>query len=285
MHDDSVNYLHFGSALQNRESVRWELLQGLRQKTDVVTTIGHDNAAQTDLIKLIRSYGRTRSRMFDVGRFQQEMGRSLIYQSKFKALCCRGFSYRVENDIEFPEPFAKHITLRLALVTSEELFYPPRVKSYLRRVNNNHYFSRGFPSIAFALGTVRGDDWFIYVLQSDLAIRSPSYVRGHFRGWARVLLSTILEKARGRAKAIHICRASDALRTCHPSFSRPREVPSSWQCTYDATAAFWRMQLVCVQALNIQLYPQQKPILARRFYRLNSESFGESTSQLAPGAS
>jgi hypothetical protein len=221
--DDCINYMHFGSALQYRGSMPWQQLQGIRCKSDLLSTIRTDDTAKKDLMELVRSYGPSRSKRLDIERFQFEMGRSLIYQRQFKALGCRGFSYRVKDDIEFPG-LAKRITLRLALLASKELFYPPRVRRYLLRVNNNHYFNGGFPSIAFALGTKLRDDWFVFVLQSDLAFRTPSYVRGHFRGWTRILLSTVLERARNQAKAIYICRASDALRTCHPAFPKPQQV-------------------------------------------------------------
>ena len=240
------------------------------RKSDLLSTIRAENNGHADLIELVRSYGPSRSQRLDTDRFQLDMARSLIYQSQFKALGCRGFSYRVENDIEFPDPFAEHITLKLALLTSKDLFYPPRVRTYLRRVNNNHYFSGGFPSIAFAIGTQLRDEWFVFALQSDLAVRTPSYVRSHFRGWERVLFSTIVRKARNQARAVYLCRASDALRTCHPSFPIPQQVPSSWRFTYDGTADFFGMQLVRLQKpVNMQLYPSQRPIVAEYFYKLD----------------
>jgi hypothetical protein len=277
MQDDCINYMHFGSALQHRESMPWRELQGVRRKSDVLSTIRAENNVNTDLVELVRSYGPSRSQRLDTERFQLDMSRSLIYQAQFKALGCRGFSYRVADDIEFPDPFAKHITLRLALLTSKDLFYPPRVRTYLRRVNNNHYFSGGFPSIGFAFGTKLGHEWFVFVLQSDLAVRTPSYVKSHFRGWARILFSTIMRKARNQAKAIYICRASDALKTCHPLFPKPQQVPYSWQVTYDGTADFFGMQLVRLQKpVNMQLYPRQKPILVEHFYKLDVKALGKS---------
>src|SRR5260370_17632451 len=284
MQDDCINYMHFGGALQHHDSMPWRHLRGVRRKSEVLSTIRADNTANTDLIALVRSYGPSRCKRFDIERFQFELGRTLIYQTQFKTLGCLGFSYCVKDDIEFPDPFAKHITLRLALFASKDLLYPPRVKTYLQRVTNNHYFSGGFPSIAFALGTKLRDDWFVFVLQSDLAIGTPSYVRDHFRGWAKVLFSTVLEKARNQAKAIYVCRANDALRTCHPSFPRPEQVPSSWQVSYDATAAFFWMQLVhLLSPLSMQLYPRQKPVLVQRFFKWNMECLGKSNPRSSSG--
>jgi hypothetical protein len=273
MQSDLINYLHFGSALRDRESTNWGHLAGVKHKTEVLTTIRAHDTANADLIELVRSYGPCRSRKVDVDRLKLEINKSISYQIQFRALGCRGFSYRVEGDIRFSMPLAKRISLRHALLTGEELFYPPRIKAYLRRVCNNHYYSGGFPSIGFALGTKLRDEWFVFILQSDLAFHSPSYVRDHFRGWARVLLSSVIEKARHRAKAIYISRAVDALRTCHPCFPTPQRVPASWEVTYDATADFFGMELVRLKRpIDMQLYSRQKPVLVEHFYRLKIRS-------------
>jgi len=124
MQDDCINYMHFGGALQHHDSMPWRHLRGVRRKSEVLSTIRADNTANTDLIALVRSYGPSRCKRFDIERFQFELGRTLIYQTQFKTLGCRGFSYCVKDDIEFPDPFAKHITLRLVLPASRENVSP-----------------------------------------------------------------------------------------------------------------------------------------------------------------
>lgn len=269
MEDNCINYMHFGSALQYRDSTIWNHLRGVHNKKDALSIIRSGKLANWDFAELIRSYGPERSQRLDIEEFRRELDDSAIYRPQFSSLKCRGFSHRVAADIEFSEKFASYISVRIALLACKDLFYPPRVKAYLRRANRNHYFSGGFPSIAFSLGTKLGDEWYVFVLQSDLAFHTPAYVRGHFGGWARILLSAIINKARNDAKAIYLCRAGDALRTCHPSFPIPQQVPASLEAIYDRTARLFGMQLMKLQKpINIQLYPSQKPMLADSFYKL-----------------
>lgn len=265
-----VNYLHFGAALVDQRSIDWWGLSGIRDKKEILDAIERHKLTEPGLREILRGYGRLRSKKVDVDKFISEINQSLLHQSQFRAMRCRGFSYRVQEKIRFAIPLAKRITLRHALVAGGDLFYPPRLKAYLRRVSNNHCFSGGFPSIAFALGAKSRDGWFVFVLQSDLVFCTPSYVRDHFRGWARVLFLSVVERARAETTAVYLCRAVDALRTCHPVLPVPKGVPSSWESIYDSTAFFFGMELVRLdRPVNIQLYPRRNPVHVTDFYKLS----------------
>jgi hypothetical protein len=155
----------------------------------------------------------------------------------------------------------------------EEFFYPSRVRLRLRRVRRNHYFEAGLPSIAFALGTQRGSDWFILVLQSDLASAGPAAFREHFRGWRRVLFGTILRLSVGRAEAVWLCNSADVLRACDKRFTRRSSPPDSWKGIYEETARFFGMEPVnLAERIDIQALEEGDPVSATSFFRLSTSS-------------
>lgn len=261
-----VNYLHYGNALDRCADLERIPEQGIHAKQPLLLKLASGSAETRELIQ---AYGAKRSKRIDAGRFRLDLGRSLVHRRFFASLGCRGFSYRVEDEIEFCEPLRECINLRVALMPGEELFYPQRVKRYLRRVNSNHYFCDGYPSIAFALGTKTPRAWFIFVMQSDLALRGPSYIREHFRGWRKVLFANIVRMARGHAATIYLCRSEDVLRACHSSFRPPQRVPGSWEAIYNRTAGDFCMQLVEIpERVNIQLFPDQPEMVVDNFYQL-----------------
>jgi hypothetical protein len=268
-----LNFLHFGNALLEWDCASLPYEHGEHLKRDLLNVMLGQGIANSDAVALIKAYGRARSQKLDIHRFFSDVQKSLLWRDKFRALDCRGFSYRIEDRITFSSRLAKRITLRMALMSGDTLFYPPRVRQYLRRVKNNHHFTGGYPSIAFALGTKTKHAWFVFALQSDLAFASPSCVRDHFRGWRKVFFDRIINLARHHTSALYLCRAADAVRACHPRFSTPSSVPASWEVIYDGTAKFFRMELMCLgRPVNIQLYPRLRPVFARQFYGLTLDS-------------
>ena len=186
----------------------------------------------------------------------------------FAKLGCRGFSHRVEHDTRFNEPLRRPITLRIALMADDSLFYPPLVKRYLRRMENNHYFSRGFPCIAFALGEKKSDGWYVYVLQSDVVGARTASVRQHFRGWRKILFTYVLREAVENTSNLFLCSAPDVLRACRPEFPRPDQALENWKVISDSTAQFFGMELVQVPTpVDIQIYPELPAVSVNRFYR------------------
>ena len=62
----------------------------------------------------------------------------------------------------------ERVNLRIALMASGELTYPPRVREYLlgEMLNNHSYVRDGSPAIAFSFGWKTAQSWFVYVMQS-----------------------------------------------------------------------------------------------------------------------
>lgn len=261
----TVNYLHYG------DSLNWgHLLDPLdpdriHRKHDLIETI--IGQKQKYLVEVIRGYGRKRAKRINMERFKTDFRHSLANRTRFEALGCRGFSFRVHESAEFCDPIREEINLRIALMADEELFYPPRIKRYLRRVNNNHWFSDGFPSLAFSLGIRGRDAWYVFVLQSDLAFRSPPYVRDHLRGWRKILFASILRLASKRVPRVYLCRAEDALRACSSCLPVPRVVPESWKSIYERTAADFGLRPIRLgRPVDIQLLPNCGSVYADAFY-------------------
>lgn len=262
----SVNYLHFANALDG--DIPGVLPEhGAYSKRDLLKRLA---ACEDSLLVLVRGYGAKHSKKIDIHQFRLDLSRTLAHRRFFRSLGCRGFSYKLDDDIDFPEPLKESATLRVALMPDELLFYPSRVKRYLRRVNNNHYFCDGYPSIAFALGVRASDAWFVFVMQSDLALRNPSYIRDHFRGWRKVLFANILRLAAGKATTVYLCRSEDVLRACNKDFPAPREVPIAWSKIYDETASFFGMKPVRLrERVDAQVFPGQPAVTTDCFYALS----------------
>ena len=155
------------------------------------------------------------------------------------------------------------------MIGSHELFYPPRIRSFLHRVENVHYKEFGFPSIAFALGTRASTGWHIFTLQSDFSFRE-AYIRHHFRGWQRILFNIIARDAFAEGAEVFLPRGCDILETCFPARFKPDRVPRAWNAIYDYTAKYFGMELAPImQPVNCQVLEKGKPVYINLFYRLN----------------
>ena len=149
------------------------------------------------------------------------------------------------------------------------LYYPPRVRRYLRRGGFNHFKVDRYPSICFALGRTSGDSCLLLILQSDLAYRKPAFVRDHFRGWRKPLLYCAITLARNKFRKIYLPFAEDVVRACNP-FRRPQAPPVSWHAIYDRSAAefgFEERRLSIPK--NLQVYRDLEPVMADRLFVLD----------------
>ena len=271
MHGLTVNYLHYGGALDGGQLLSSFPDRGLCAKKDLVQGLARGNGASGALEVLVRGYGAKQSKKIDVEHFHLDIARSrLLHRPFFTSLGCRGFSYKLDSEIELNEPLESYVTLRVALMPDELLFYPPRVKRYLRRVNGNHYFCDGYPSIAFALGMKTKEAWFIFVMQSDLALRGPSYIRDHFRGWRKVLFTSILRLAVGQTKNVYLCRVEDVVRALHSDFPVRSAAPAAWNTIYAGTADFFSMEPTRLrEPIGIQVFQEQAQITTDQCYALS----------------
>ncbi len=268
------NYLHYGDALECAELAVLAGRHGLISKARLLEEIAARGANGCYLTGVVQSYGAPRSRTVDLDRLREDLCASVALRARFRALGCRGFSYRfcrfrtLRGPVSHVSlPLRRQITLRFALMPDATLFYPPRVRTYLRRFRRSHCFHGGLPAIAFGLGAEIRDAWYVFALQSDLAFGTPAYIRDHFRGWRKVLFSDILRAARPHARAVYLCTAADALRACHRDFLAPQEIPPSWEAIYEQTAAEFDMRPVQLErGVNIQLFRGQPRIYGHRFY-------------------
>jgi hypothetical protein len=163
------------------------------------------------------------------------------------------------------------------LIGSHELFYPPRVRNFLRRVQSVHYKEFGFPSIAFALGTKAPTGWYIFTLQSDLFFRK-AYIRHHFRGWQRILLYIIARQASAEGAEVFLPRGCDIVKACYPAKFKPDRVPRAWNAIYDYTAKHFGMELVpTLQPVNCQAVKDGEPVYLDLFYCLKNSNMDDNT--------
>jgi len=271
------NYLHHGNALECWRLLGFPDRHGLHSKRALVKELGSCGGDTGHLAQIIQSYGPRRTRTIDVDRLRADFAATARLRERFRALNCRGFSYKIDCDITLAGPHSqealplrREINLRLALMSSGDLFYPPRVRHYLRRFTRSHYSRDGFPAIGFALGIRARTAWYVLTLQSDLAFGTSAYVQAHFRGWRKVLFANLLSAAAADdADTVYLCTAQDVLRACHPGYYSPVQVPRAWECIYDRTAADFHMRPVRLRRpLNIQLFSRQKAVYTTRFYEL-----------------
>jgi hypothetical protein len=200
------------------------------------------------------------------------------------------FAYAVDTEMPgYDRAFAvsskiqTRIDLRMALMPGHSLVYPPRVMRYLYQVPfaENHYFRANLPSIAFAFGLKRPEAWYVFVMQSDLTSRGPSYVREHFRGWRHVLFANIVKLAAAQTRRVYLCQAADVERARVRPCDNEAGLSRLWADVYDKTAREWGMTLAPVTPpVNVQVLRRRAPVYADRLHELRLEEprSGESRS-------
>jgi hypothetical protein len=193
----------------------------------------------------------------------------------FEPLQCRGFSYAFSTSPRFRIPFPRRVNLRFALHLPKELSHPPSVVRALRVDKCHHVESAGGRCAAFALGTARrereGIAWYVYALQSDLALLGRPAVRDYLRGWRKVLLACLLNAAHAtRVRVVHLAPADAVFAVARTSRAYPlKQLPDLWRQIYDRTAREFGMALVVVERpVNIQVMPHRRPHECTTFYRL-----------------
>lgn len=265
------NFLHYGDALERLKHFDFSTFEEDIQKIDLMDSIRRQEVHSKYVDEIVQCYGFRRSKKINVLKFKRDLSDSLKCRRDFMQLGCRGFSYYFVDGMEwFPFRLRKEINLRLALMSAGDLFYPPKVRRYLRRDLMNHYTVDGYPSIAFALGSEIGKDWYISVIQSDLVFKRPAALREHFRGWRKILFTQIVNCAKGRADNIFLCTSQDVFKCCHPAFLRPDNLPNNWKIIYDGTAGFFDMKRTRkTQKVNIQIFSKAKAVYANQFFKLN----------------
>ncbi len=193
----------------------------------------------------------------------------------FEPLHCRGFSYVFTAAPRFLIPFPQRIDLRFALTLPRALSHPPAVEHALRKHRCRHVVSESGRCAAFALGSARretaGTVWYVYALQSDLALIGRPVLRDYLRGWRKVLFAAVLNAARA-AQVAAVCLApTDAVYgAAKTNRTYPLErVPDLWRQIYDRTAAEFGLAVQPVERpVNIQTTPHRRPFLCDTFHRL-----------------
>ncbi len=274
---EAVNYLHHGRALDlwNEFLARQDSAEGV---DDRLNSLSHQVSGGRELVKLIDSYRRNQGDLsFDA--LKQAFAGSLDWRERFRMLGCRGFSYSVNLGMRGYNgmrrsacQLSSQVDLRIALMPRLELFYPPRVRRYLRRTPwaASHYFQGKIPAIAFCFGRKLPEAWYVLVLQSDLASKGPTCVREHFRGWRNVLFASVVAQGIGKVRKIYLCRAADVERACLSGTKNAGYIPQTWMSIYDRTAEEWGMKVATVdQPVDVQIYRRKRPVYSHEFYELS----------------
>ena len=265
-----VNFLHYGDALALLSKVKFPST-GRIAKHELLSSIENGYPPSNFLRSVIANYGGSRLCRVDLASLKSDLARTFLMRKVFGTLGCRGFSYAFFSDMQgFPYRLRRQIDLRVALIASPGLFYPPRVRRYVARHRANHYFLYEAPAIAFALGMTTRRKWYVFIMQSDLYRRGPACVREHFRGWRKVLFANIVQYASETADRIYLCSEDDVLNGCHEGYFRPLTPPETWQSIYRGTAHEFGMDRTEMRrGINIQLYDRRPPVYARSMYCLD----------------
>lgn len=208
--------------------------------------------------------------------FPLALDRGAAGAPSFAPLGCRGFSYVFSTAPKFRLPFAHRVDLRFALHLPKTVQHPAPVVRALRRDRCHHVVSAQGRCAGFALGTTRreaaGLAWYIYVLQSDLALLGRPAVRDYLRGWRKVLMACVLNAATaGAVQVVYLAPAEAVFEAArlNRGFALTR-LPDLWRQIYDRTAQEFGMQPCEVAtAVNIQTTPHRRALMCRTFYRLD----------------
>jgi len=265
-----LNYLHYGDALSLLRRHAREQSPELILKSDFLLDTFNGSAGNIFLKTVLNSYGDPRSKKLCPHSLIQDVHDSHSAQHMFRTLGCRGFSHAYVTQIAgFPYRLRRQIDLRAAILSCRDIFYPKRVRRFLQRHAANHCFVDAYPAIAFALGRTIGRNWYIAIIQSDIAFSTASYVREHFRGWRKVLFASILRHAADEAKAVYLCPSSAIMEGTFLHDMKPEKMPETWTHIYDCTARDFGMKLVTLpRAVDMQIYSRKQPVYCRSFYEL-----------------
>jgi hypothetical protein len=271
-----LNYLNYGDFIDcfmNRSIT----CSGYIPKRKLLEEVFHNDNKNNYVDTIISEYWTHKNKNINLAMFLYDFSITMKMKNVFTVLQARGFSYSfMINMSGFPYKLRKEINFRCALIANNELFYPPSVRRYINRTKQNHYFYYNAPAIAFALGEIKDNSIYVYIMQSDLVKNGPSCIREHFRGWRKILFHNILEYAKDRCiHNIYLCNESDVLTGCHQSFKKPNKIPSTWERIYSKTAYdFGLANVVLEKSVNIQLYSGQAPVYTKEMYYRNTFKTG-----------
>jgi hypothetical protein len=267
----TVDYLHFRSALD-------DLVSGVRSDPDSPASL---EAVHVRLAAIVNSRGRLANAMDvakhacnvvardgDATRLIDLLEASRLRRVWFRKLGCRGFSFALVRRAAVRGRFNEHVTLRAALTTSTDLYYPPRIREALRGFRPLSDHSPG--AICWVLG--RADDisgercWVLLNLQSDVTSSGPSCLRDHFRGWRRVLIAALASAA--HSEGVRLLAIPAAASVARASIVPAGHlVPARWLALYDRTASEFGMTAHHHhEGLDIETVWYRAPALCHEFF-------------------
>lgn len=270
-----LNYLNHGNSLRCLAGAKHALAGDVAPKGMVLAHLEAAGCGDGGVVDVVRSFGGTPCRSIDLVQLRADISGSLVAQAEFASLGCRGFSFALfENLNTSIDDMRDDVNFTVALMPTSELYYPPRVRRYLRRVFFSHYRHDGYPAICFALGKMIGTTCCICILQSDLTYDLPAFIRDHFRGWRKVLFKAVMHVLRERSHGILLPRADDVARICS-KWRGPGPPPDSWRAIYEKTASEFRLRVDRLALpLDIQIYSDAPPVLVDTAYRLDLRGVG-----------
>ncbi len=266
--NDRLNYLHNDRNLDCLYKVSSDDLSSIKTKKELISQLFLASECTEDYLrKVLSCYSR------ELPELKENLKRDVLdswgHRNDFRQLGYRGFSYLFDSEVRLLWPKVRpHINLAMGLMTRENLFYPEEVRKGLLKYHTNHLRQKGNPSIGFVLGRITSQGWFIFIIQSDIMFNKSASIREHFRGWRKLLIMKVLEKAYGKTDTIYLCPAESVIETCKPK-SKPQEVPKSWLNLYNKTARDFGMKRVIItKEVDIQCFEREKSVFSKDFFEL-----------------
>ncbi|MCE7990895.1 MAG: hypothetical protein HEP71_02905 [Roseivirga sp.] len=265
---NKLNYIHSNGDLDCLQSVDFPALSKTKTRKELIRVLVSDYGCSEEYLRTVLAcYPAELTQLMHGLEF--DIQSSMMHREQFRKFGYRGFSYSFDPQIRLLWPKLKpHVNLAMGLMTRNNLYYPPKVRNMLKKYHPNHLRQKGDPSIGFVLGQITPLGWFVLIIQSDIMFNKSSVIRDHFRGWRKLLVTKLIEQARGKTEKIFLCPAEHVIETCKVK-SKPEKLPQSWISLYDKTAEEFGMKRVLVpEGVNIQCFEREKDIRSNDFYAL-----------------
>ena len=155
----SLNYLHYGDSINIITDLIDRLaLKEVWHKDILINHLRRYGACRkakqlhhaSDVIRMV---GGESSMSLNIEDLKTALEQSRIWREHFKSLNCRGFSYFLSTNPNFKVDLKKYIDIRIALLMTPELYYPPKVRNGISEVALlSKSFAHVDNSICWALG-------------------------------------------------------------------------------------------------------------------------------------
>lgn len=296
-----VDYLHYGSALEDLPRILHRLGDEVKpEKSDFLNKLDMSGLcrkrAQFRMISdLVRSFGGRGTESLDLKALDSAVMESERWRGVFRSLGCRGFSFRLTSTPQLRNvQIRRGVNIRIGLLVDSRLYYPPKVRDYLRKESCAPLFFHLANGIGWILGTERyvGEEkyWFVLNIQSDLMKTACASLKDIFRRWQRVLVRLVIELARLEGTSKLAIATSEAVlmssvwwsgdRMSNSKIQTPMELsrvpgntPRCWEKLYDETAEAFSMSRVELPVgIDIQVIRDWPSVYRSEFFVLDIDN-------------